>query len=349
MLGRILPKPHQCVAPASTTAPLNLHVQSAYSRRAPQEFGWKCTASCEKANVAAAAATRASDSLCGPISTASLHSTRLTSSAAASTSQSLHSSRKNKLHKSRSGQRMLLAAPCPAQRRPQQGTAQEEDDGEADGFLDDEDDDEDDGFFDFEGEEEDDLLGLEADDGAPGISTGGESWAVTSLEAARNVLSSPSMQDLDLYLFRLIPGRKLDIRLDRLTDTYGSPSIEDIEKFSRMLYKELIAMLGEEAASEISLEVSSPGAERTLALPQDLQRFGSLPLRVEYTDTTGAHMNQALQLESYDETSGLTVWRLAEVKANAPGKGRGMNKKQKEARFEIPLARITRIRVFVDF
>eukprot|EP00983_Pelagomonas_calceolata_P038099 1136674-Pelagomonas_calceolata.AAC.4 len=188
MLGRILPKPHQCVAPASTTAPLSecdislgshpqswanyLHVQSAYSRRAPQEFGWKCTASCEKANVAAAAATRASDSLCGPISTASLHSTRLTSSAAASTSQSLHSSRKNKLHKSRSGQRMLLAAPCPAQRRPQQGTAQEEDDGEADGFLDDEDDDEDDGFFDFEGEEEDDLLGLEADDGAPGISTG---------------------------------------------------------------------------------------------------------------------------------------------------------------------------------
>jgi len=33
--------------------------------------------------------------------------------------------------------------------------------------------------------------------------------------------------------YRLLPGRKLDIRLDRLTDTYGSPSIDDIEKFSR--------------------------------------------------------------------------------------------------------------------
>jgi len=32
---------------------------------------------------------------------------------------------------------------------------------------------------------------------------------------------------------RLLPGKKLDIRLDRLTDKYGSPSIDDIEKFSR--------------------------------------------------------------------------------------------------------------------
>ncbi|KAF5828055.1 hypothetical protein DUNSADRAFT_18278 [Dunaliella salina] len=312
----------------------------------PPGFGWKCTGSCNTASVPAPA-HHVND---GPVKAACLHSTRATSSAAASTSQSLHCSRRRVLHHSRSGQRELLAPPCPAQRKPQQGIAAQEDEEEEDGFLDDEDDDEDDGFFDFEGEEgEEDLLGLEADDGAPGISTGGESWAVTSLEAARNVLSSPSMQDLDLYLFRLIPGRKLDIRLDRLTDAYGSPSIEDIEKFSRMFYKELIATLGEEEASSISLEVSSPGAERTLALPQDLKRFGSLPLRVEYTDATGAQMNQALQLESYDEPSGVTVWRLAEVKANAPGKGRGMNKKQREARFEIPLARIFRIRVFVDF
>lgn len=60
-------------------------------------------------------------------------------------------------------------------------------------------------------------------------------------------------------------------------------------------------------------------------------------------------MLQALQLESYDEACGLTVWRLAEVKANAPGKGRVMSKKQKEARFEIHLSCVSRIRVFVDF
>jgi hypothetical protein len=33
------------------------------------------------------------------------------------------------------------------------------------------------------------------------------------------------------------------------------------------------AQLGAEAAGEISFEVSSPGAERTLILPQDLMRF----------------------------------------------------------------------------
>lgn len=39
-------------------------------------------------------------------------------------------------------------------------------------------------------------------------------------------------------------------------------------------------------------QVSSPGAERTLLLPQELDRFGSLPLRVEYTDPAGTRMNQ---------------------------------------------------------
>lgn len=36
------------------------------------------------------------------------------------------------------------------------------------------------------------------------------------------------------HVCRALPGQqKLDIRLDRLDDAYGSPSIEDIEKFSR--------------------------------------------------------------------------------------------------------------------
>ena len=58
---------------------------------------------------------------------------------------------------------------------------------------------------------------------------------------------------------------------------------------------------------------------------------------------------QALQLESHDVASGMTLWRFAEVRANAPSKGRSMNKKQREARMEIPLASVSRIRVFVNF
>lgn len=39
------------------------------------------------------------------------------------------------------------------------------------------------------------------------------------------------MDGLELYLFRaIIAQKKLDIRLDKITDIYGSPSIDDIEK-----------------------------------------------------------------------------------------------------------------------
>ena len=39
------------------------------------------------------------------------------------------------------------------------------------------------------------------------------------------------MDGVELYLFRaVVPMKKLDIRLDKVTDKYGSPSIDDIEK-----------------------------------------------------------------------------------------------------------------------
>lgn len=45
------------------------------------------------------------------------------------------------------------------------------------------------------------------------------------------------MQNLQLYLFRTLPGsKKVDIRLDKMDDLYGSPSIDDIERFSRALF-----------------------------------------------------------------------------------------------------------------
>ncbi len=38
--------------------------------------------------------------------------------------------------------------------------------------------------------------------------------------------------------------------------------------------------MGLEAAGEISFEVSSPGAERLVQVPDELTRFGQLPLKV---------------------------------------------------------------------
>lgn len=69
------------------------------------------------------------------------------------------------------------------------------------------------------------------------------------------------------------PQSRLDIRLESMADKYGSPSLDDIERFSRELSQRLSALLGEEAAGSLEVEVSSPGAEREVEVPRDLERF----------------------------------------------------------------------------
>ena len=52
------------------------------------------------------------------------------------------------------------------------------------------------------------------------------------MRSCAQVLRTPALEGIELYLFRaIIPQKKLDIRLDKLTDLYGSPSIDDIEKW----------------------------------------------------------------------------------------------------------------------
>lgn len=129
------------------------------------------------------------------------------------------------------------------------------------------------------------------------------------------------------------------------------------------------------------LLVCAAGAERPLRLPQDLERFQELPLTVEYyaaasstpadtaaappaaasasgasgsgaeqlAATRGALVKQVLQLQAFDAEAGTSEWQVANVKANLPGKGRQLSKKQREARIVIPLASIKGARVYVNF
>lgn len=224
-------------------------------------------------------------------------------------------------------------------------------------------------FFDIddEGEEDADLAALGIDlseaDVGPGLITASVPWGETALAVAQQVLQLPQLQRVELYRFQVhAAAKRVEVRLDRLDDVYGSPSIDDIEVFSRQFLAGLEVQLGPEASAEISLEVSSPGAERQLVLPGDLTRFRSLPLRVEYhpsSEAAGASGEQAgsstttttavLQMLELDEVAGSSVWALADVKANAPTKGRGLSKKQKQQRFTIPLADLVRVRIHVDF
>ena len=65
-------------------------------------------------------------------------------------------------------------------------------------------------------------------------------------------------------------SNKIEIRLDKLSDRYGSPSLDDVSAFSREFAHRLSEALGEEAAGEIEVEASSAGAARKLRLPRDL-------------------------------------------------------------------------------
>jgi hypothetical protein len=56
-----------------------------------------------------------------------------------------------------------------------------------------------------------------------------------------------------------------------------------------------------------------------------------------------------LQLVTYDEAAGTSSWQLADVRANAPQKGRKLSKRQRELVFEVPLAQLLAARIHVDF
>jgi hypothetical protein len=49
-----------------------------------------------------------------------------------------------------------------------------------------------------------------------------------------------------------------------------------------------------------------------------------------------------------DESEDRSEWRLADVRANAPTKGRGLSKRQREQRIEIPLSELERVRIHVE-
>jgi hypothetical protein len=80
-----------------------------------------------------------------------------------------------------------------------------------------------------------------------------------------------------------------------------------------------------------------------MSVPQEL------PMRVEYMNEVGLRQSVVLNFLELDETDGKTVWELADVKANQTVKGRGLSKKQRMQRFDIPLESLERVRIYVDF
>lgn len=104
-------------------------------------------------------------------------------------------------------------------------------------------------------------------------------------------------------------------------------------------------------------QVSSPGLERVVRVPQDLGRFKDRPMYVKYTtraddaSSSSSEQDGVLRLESFDLETQCCTWGLADVKVNREkaGKGRPLSKKQREWRITTPFYSLLLVRIYADF
>jgi len=165
------------------------------------------------------------------------------------------------------------------------------------------------------------------------VKTGGMPWAESTLEAARALLDS-DFSHLSLHCF-LAEGRsrQIMIALDKYSDSFGSPSVDEITEFAESLTSRLEDQIGSDEVGNIKFEISSPGAEREIRM-FELHRFRHLPIKVRSTSSTQI-------LTFVDSDNDCTTWRLASVKSN-----RGKSKKNEE--ISIRKEDIIKLELFID-
>ncbi|KAJ6807308.1 uncharacterized protein M6B38_172815 [Iris pallida] len=210
---------------------------------------------------------------------------------------------------------------------------------------------------DFEDDFEVDEANLYVGDGGGGggISLAGTWWDKEALTMAEEVLMSFD-GDLKIYAFKTSANSKISMRIEKLSSKYGSPSMKDIEIFSSAYRLRLDeAVLAEKIPENISLEVSSPGVERVVRIPDELERFKEKPMYVRYViDGAAEASNQesdgVFRLVSFDLETCHCTWAIADVKVNRnqAGKGRPLNKKQREWRLETPFDSLRLVRLHSD-
>lgn len=207
---------------------------------------------------------------------------------------------------------------------------------------------------DEEEEEAEARIGDGGDGG--GVVLNGISWGSKALAIAEEVLI-PFKDDLTIFAFKVTGRGYIYIRLDKLSDTYGCPTIDDIETFNSV-YAMRIEEVGKngELPDNLAIEVSSPGAERLVKVPDDLERFKDLPMYVNYVEETldtkpGSKVQEGFfQLDCVSLELGQCTWKLANVKQNkeALGKGRSLNRKQKDWRLLLPFTSLRLVRLYIE-
>ncbi|KAL2339682.1 hypothetical protein Fmac_007622 [Flemingia macrophylla] len=236
-------------------------------------------------------------------------------------------------------------------------------DEEEDDFLDEfeygtiaEDEDGDEYYREEEEFEEGDGVPYAGDGGAGGgISLAGTWWDKKALAIAKEVTLSFD-GELQIYAFKTLLNSTIQVRIENLSKKSGSPSMEDIEAFSATYRAKLDeAELAKLVPDNICLEVSSPGVERIVRIPDDLDRFKDRPMYVKYVinddpNNPAADGDGVFKLESFDIETKYCTWGLADVKVNRQkaGKGRPLNKKQREWRLSTPFDSLRFVRLHSD-
>ncbi|KAI7750835.1 hypothetical protein M8C21_003032 [Ambrosia artemisiifolia] len=203
----------------------------------------------------------------------------------------------------------------------------------------------------------------EEDEAEPKIGDGGNGggvvlqncpWGERALSIAQDVLLQFG-DDIEIFAFKTSPGGYIYVRLDRLCNEYGCPSLEDIQSYSHEYKKKLDEAGGVGGfPSDLALEVSSPGADRLLRIPGDLERFQNMAMRVKYVeheDPRSPGKEGIFFLESIETESGSCVWKLADVKENRDpsSKGRPMSRKQKDWRLKLPYEKLEQVTLYLDY
>lgn len=95
-------------------------------------------------------------------------------------------------------------------------------------------------------------------------------------------------------------------------------------------------------------QVSSPGVERVVRIPQDLDRYKDRPMYVRYVnEETETEGDGIFRLVSFDVEAKSCVWGIADIRLNREkaGKGRPLSKKQREWRLETSFESLRLVRL----
>ncbi|XP_039117589.1 uncharacterized protein LOC120253307 [Dioscorea cayenensis subsp. rotundata] len=205
---------------------------------------------------------------------------------------------------------------------------------------------------DFEDDFEADVDNVNVGDGVGGggVSLAGTWWDKKALSIAEEV-SMLFDGDLKLYAFKTSANSSIRVRIEKLSNKSSSPSMADIQAFSSEYRARLDeAELAGTVPVNISLEVSSPGVERVVRIPEDLDRFKDRPMYVKYTADGDQESDGIFRLISFDLDLCNCTWGIADVKKNRQqaGKGRPLNNKQREWRLQTSFDSLRIVRLHSD-